>query len=54
MSCDCDKCECSFPLETYLGTVNSAGASLPLEQATVICGRCKQNLSCVKCRGEDK
>ena len=52
--CDCEECSCHYPLETFLGQASSAGVHLPLKEATVICGRCKQNLSCSKCRGEDE
>lgn len=54
MTCDCKKCGCFFPVETFLGTANSAGSALPLEYATVICGRCNQNLSCMKCRRNEE
>ena len=52
--CGCEECSCHYPLETFLGQVNSAGASLPLKDALVVCGRCKKNLSCRECRGDDE
>ncbi len=52
--CDCAECPCHYPLKTFFGESSSAGMFLPLKDATVVCGRCKQNLSCKKCRGEDE
>lgn len=54
MKCDCKPCDCHYPLVTFLGQMSSAGAFMPLKDALVVCGRCKKNLSCKDCRGEDK
>ena len=48
MKCNCEKCDCDYPMLTYVGT------GTYLDDATLICSRCNQNLECRKCKGEEE